>query len=77
VAVAQSIADVHRENPWTGTCRVCNEPSPCHERRYANAVLVSSGRRSEDHRLAAALTVAVGITLGTLLIAAGIIGFTW
>jgi hypothetical protein len=77
VAVAQSIADVHRDNPWTGRCRACNEPSPCHERRYANAVLVHSGRKTEPHRIAAALTVVVGVGLGILLIAAGIAGFLW
>jgi hypothetical protein len=77
VAVAQSIADVHRDNPWTGRCRACNEPFPCHERRYANTVLVYSGRRSERPELAPAVTAAVGIILGTLLIAAGIIGFMW
>lgn len=77
VGVAQSIADVHRDNPWTGRCRACDEPFPCRERRYANTVLVYSGRRSEPHRLITTLIIATGITLGTLLIAAGIIGYMW
>jgi hypothetical protein len=77
VAVAQSIADVHRDNPWSGRCRACDEPSPCRERRLANAVLVYSGRGSEPHRLITALIIATGITLGTLLIAAGVIGYMW
>lgn len=75
VAVAQSIADVHRENPWTGRCLACNEPSPCLERRYANEVLVHSGREAGHPRLATALTIVIG--LGMLLIAAGLVGFLW
>jgi hypothetical protein len=77
VAVAQSIADVHQENPWTGRCLACNEPSPCLERRYANAVLIHSGRETEHPRLAAGLTVVLGIGLGVLLIATGLAGFLW
>jgi hypothetical protein len=75
VAVAQSIADVHRENPWTGRCLACNEPSPCLERRYANVVLIHSGRETEPPRLAATLTAVIGIALGMLVIAAGLVGF--
>jgi len=77
VAVAQSIADVHRENPWTGKCLACNDRSPCLERRYANAVLVHSGRETGHPRLAAGLTIVVGVGLGILLIAAGLVGFLW
>jgi hypothetical protein len=77
VAVAQSIADIHRENPWTGRCLACNDPSPCLERRYANAVLIHSGREPRRHRLTAALTVVIGASLGMLLIAVGLVGFLW
>ena len=75
VSVARSIADIHRENPWTGRCLGCNQPSPCLERRYANAVLVHSGRETEHPRLAAAVTAVVGVGLGMLVIAAGLFGF--
>ena len=75
VAVAQSIADIHRENPWTGRCLACNDRSPCLERRYANIVLVRSGRETGHHRLAAALIAVIGISLGILIIAAGLVGF--
>ena len=75
VSVARSIANVHRENPWTGRCLGCNQPSPCLERRYANAVLIYSGRETQHPRLTAALTLVVGIGLGMLVIAAGLFGF--
>lgn len=75
VVVAQSIADIHRENPWTGRCLACNDHSPCLERRYANVVLVRSGRETGHHRLAAALIAVIGISLGILIIAAGLVGF--
>jgi hypothetical protein len=75
VAVAQSIADVHRENPWTGRCLACNELSPCLERRYANVILIHSGRGTEQPRLAATLTAVIGVGLGMLVLAAGLVGF--
>ena len=77
VAVAQSIADIHRDNPWTGRCRACNEPSPCWERRYANTVLIHSGRETGHPRIAATLTITIGVGLGMLLLAVGVVGFMW
>ncbi|HEX2417144.1 MAG TPA: hypothetical protein VHJ83_03310 [Micromonosporaceae bacterium] len=77
VVVAQSIADVHRENPWTGRCLACNELSPCLERRYANVVLIHYGRETEHPRVAATLTAVIGVGLGMLLITAGLTGLLW
>ncbi|HEX6074384.1 MAG TPA: hypothetical protein VFZ32_03855 [Micromonosporaceae bacterium] len=77
VAVARSVADVHRDNPWAGRCRGCNEPSPCLERRYANAVLVHSGRPPGRPGVVTTLALATAVGFGMLLIAASALGLVW
>jgi hypothetical protein len=54
----------------------CNDPHRVWN-GYADAVLIHSGRGTERRRLAAALTVVIGVSLGIPLIAADLVGFLW
>ncbi|MGH3713202.1 MAG: hypothetical protein ACRDT4_07030 [Micromonosporaceae bacterium] len=71
VAVAQSIADVHRRNPWTGRCRACRDRYPCRDRQDANAVLGAADHARPS--LVGIVGAVVPILLGVLLIAASMI----
>ncbi|MGH3735200.1 MAG: hypothetical protein ACRDT6_06205 [Micromonosporaceae bacterium] len=73
VAVARSIAEVHRRNPWTGRCRACRDRHPCLDRRDADTVLGAT-----DHaRLGLVVVVGtvVPVLIGVLLVAATAVGW--
>ncbi|MQA25811.1 MAG: hypothetical protein GEU94_10095 [Micromonosporaceae bacterium] len=73
-AVARSIAQVHRRNPWTGRCRACKDRYPCRDRQDACAVLGEVEPASRLPVLAGVVGTALPVILGLLLIAGSVSG---